>query len=84
MVEIMANDLKVAGVRAISSALADDSEAVISVRGKRSFVVMDMARYQQIREAELGAALSEARADAKAGRVMKGGIDAHLRRIARA
>ena len=83
MTEIMANDLKVSGVRAIASALADDYEAVISVRGKRSFVVMDMTRYQQVREAELDAALLEARADVKAGRVLKGGIDAHIRRVAR-
>lgn len=59
MVEVAANDLKVSGVQAIASALAEDSEALISVRGKHRYVVMDIARYHQIRELELEAALRE-------------------------
>lgn len=83
MTEVAANDLKVSGVKAIERALAEDSEALISVRGKRRFVVMDIDRYQQIREAELEIALNEARADVKAGRVLAGGIHGHIRRITR-
>jgi PHD/YefM family antitoxin component YafN of YafNO toxin-antitoxin module len=82
MIEIAANDLKTAGVGAIAAALEDDTDAVISVRGRRSYVVMGIERYQQFREAELDAALAEARADVKAGRVQKGGIAGHLRRVA--
>ena len=81
MTGIAANDLKTAGVGAIAEALAHEPEAMISVRGKPSYVVMSMERYQQFREVELDAAVAEARADIKAGRVRKGGVTAHLRRV---
>ncbi|NDB70346.1 MAG: type II toxin-antitoxin system Phd/YefM family antitoxin, partial [Methylocystaceae bacterium] len=43
MTDISANDLKVRGVASIEAGLADASEAIISVRGHKRFVVMDIA-----------------------------------------
>ena len=40
MVAISANELKTRGVAAIETALADEPEATISVRGKVRYVVM--------------------------------------------
>ena len=45
MENLNANDLKVRGIAAIESALVAQTEAVISVRGKDRFVVMDMVQY---------------------------------------
>ena len=45
MQPINANDLKVKGIAAIETALADQPEAIIAVRGKERFVVMDIAHY---------------------------------------
>jgi prevent-host-death family protein len=59
---ISANDLKVRGVSALESALEDEDEAIISVRGKPRFVVMDLEHYEKMREAEVHAAWQEARA----------------------
>ena len=81
MASISANDLKTKGVAAIEAALAEQPEAVVSVRGKDRFVVMDIAHYHYLRECELEAALAEARADLAAGRVIEESAEAHLARL---
>jgi PHD/YefM family antitoxin component YafN of YafNO toxin-antitoxin module len=81
MSSISANDLKTKGVAAIESVLEAHPEAVISVRGKERFVVMEMAQYHYLRECELGAALAETRADLAAGRFVKESPEAHLKRV---
>lgn len=81
MTHISANDLKTKGVAAIEAALAQQPEAIVSVRGKDRFVVMDLAHYQYLRECELEAALAETRADLAAGRYVKESPEAHLLRL---
>lgn len=83
MPSITANKLKTKGVAAISEALADVSEAMVSVRGKDRFVVMDIAHYHYLRECELAAALAESQADLAAGRFVKESVDAHMKRLAK-
>ena len=61
--------------------MADSSEAIVSVRGKDKFVVMDIAHYHYLRECELDAALAETRADLAAGRAVKESPEAHLARL---
>jgi len=78
MAHISANDLKTKGVSAIEAVLAEHSEAMVSVRGKDRFVVMDVAQYHYLRECELAAALAETRADMAAGRFTKESVDDHL------
>ena len=84
MSSISANDLKTKGVAAIEAILEQQPEAVISVRGKERFVVMEMAQYHYLRECELGAALAETRADLAAGRFVKESPEQHLKRITKA
>lgn len=81
MSNISANDLKTKGVSAIEAMLEHQPEAVISVRGKDRFVVMEIAQYHYLRECELEAALAETRADLAAGRALKGSAEAHLSRL---
>jgi PHD/YefM family antitoxin component YafN of YafNO toxin-antitoxin module len=78
---ITANDLKTKGVAAIESMLSEQSEAMISVRGKDRFVVMDVAHYNYLRECELEAALAQSRADVAAGRFVVESPQAHVDRI---
>jgi len=78
---ITANDLKTKGVAVIQSALEEQAEAIISVRGQQRFVVVDIAHYQYLRECELSAAISESKADVEAGRVVKESPEAHLKRL---
>ena len=78
---IAANDLKTRGVASIKEQLADNLEAIITVRGKSRYVVMDIDQYQYLRECELEAALLEAREDVKAGRVVTESVAEHLNRL---
>lgn len=81
MSHLTANDLKTKGVAAIESALAEHSEAIVSVRGKKRFVVMDIAQYHYLRECELEVALAEARADLAAGRFVQESPEEHVARV---
>ena len=68
---ITANELKTKGVSAIQAELEQQTEAVISVRGKQRFVVVDIDHYNYLRECELNAAIMESEADIKAGRFVE-------------
>lgn len=81
MSHISANDLKTKGVAAIEAALSQAPEAIVSVRGKDRFVVMDLAHYQYLRECELDAALAETRADLAGGRFVEESAAEHLARL---
>ena len=81
MANLTANDLKTKGVAAIEAVLAERPEAIISVRGKDRFVVMEIEHYHYLRECELEAALAETRADIAAGRSVKESPAAHVKRV---
>ena len=81
MSHLTANDLKTKGVAAIESILAEHSEAIVLVRGKERFVVMDIAQYHYLRECELEVALAEARADLVAGRFVQESPEEHVARV---
>ncbi len=81
MSHISANDLKIKGISAIELALSTAPEAIVSVRGKDKFVVMELAHYHYLRECELDAALAETRADLAAGRAVHESPADHLARI---
>lgn len=82
MTSISANSLKTQGVSAIAEALADAPEAIVSVRGKDRFVVMEIDHYRYLRECELAAALAESQADLATGRFILESVDAHMARLA--
>ena len=81
MTHLSANDLKTKGISAIEALLATQPEAMISVRGKERFVVMDVAHYHYLRECELDAALAQSRADITAGRSVIETAEQHMARL---
>jgi hypothetical protein len=81
MSHISANDLKTKGIAAIETALGESPEAIVSVRGKDKFVVMEIAHYHYLRECELDAALAQTQVDLTAGRFVKESPEAHLARL---
>ena len=81
MSRLTANDLKTKGIAAIEAALAERPEAIVTVRGKDRFVVMDIEQYHHLRECELEAALAETRADVAAGRYVKESAADHVKRV---
>lgn len=78
---ITANDLKTKGVSALETALEDQDEAVISVRGKPRYAVMGIERYEQLREAEIHAAWQEARAATDQGDSIAETAEEHIARL---
>lgn len=81
MSTLTANDLKTRGVTAIEESLAQRPEAVISVRGRDRFVVMEMAQYQYLRECELEAALVQTQAEVAAGHYVVETAQEHVARM---
>jgi hypothetical protein len=81
MSHISANDLKTKGISAIEAALSQTQEAIVSVRGKDRFVVMDIAHYHYLRECELETALAESRAEIANGRFVQESPEQHLARL---
>ena len=81
MSSLTANDLKTKGIAAIEAVLAKRPEAIVTVRGKDRFVVMEIEQYHHLRECELEAALAETRADVAAGRYVKESAAEHVKRV---
>ena len=81
MTHITANELKTKGVSVVENALKDDGEAVITVRGEDKYIVLDMSKYNKLREYELEIALIEAREDVANGRIKKESVDEHMKRV---
>ena len=78
---ITANDLKTKGVVTIGEHLANNHEAMITVRGKNRFVVMDIEHYNYLRECELESALLEAKNDIETGEYIVESVDKHIERL---
>ena len=68
---ITANKLKTKGISVIQAELEQQTEAVISVRGKQRFVVVNIEHYNYLHECELSAAIIESEADI---RIFRGAI----------
>ena len=81
MNSITANELKTKGVSVVENALRSDDEAIITVRGKDKYVIIDMNKYNKLRDYELEIALLEARADVAKGRVQHESVAAHMKRV---
>ena len=81
MKAISANELKTRGVSSIEAVLEGEEEAIISVRGKDRYVVMDLVTYNRLRVCELEAALYQARREVSEGKGIEESVDEHLARI---
>jgi hypothetical protein len=78
---LSANELKTAGVGAITRALEHGREAGVSVRGRLVYVVMAADEFQRLRDLALELALLDTRADVAAGRCIQESVDDHLARL---
>ncbi|MCX7736422.1 MAG: type II toxin-antitoxin system Phd/YefM family antitoxin [Candidatus Kapabacteria bacterium] len=80
MIEITSNEIKTKGI-SIIDALGDNNDgAVITVKGKRKYVVIPIEKYNKLRELELELAVQEVRKDLTEGKYYSG-IEEHIKRI---
>ena len=78
---ISANDLKVKGVTLLDTLLNTLDEVLISVRGKNKYVVVDMERYEYLRECELEQAYRDTLKDIENGNSKTMTVKQHLENI---
>ena len=64
---VTANEVKTKGVSLFDNLLQKFDELIISVRGKKKYVVIDIDRYNEMRKAELEQAYQEVMKDYKNG-----------------
>lgn len=78
---IPSNELKTKGIKAVEKEIAENEEAVITVRGEKKFVIVDMKRYNYLRECELEAALAESKRDLENNNIKNETIKEHIKRV---
>ena len=81
MSKLTANDLKTKGVSILDEALKEDQEATISVRGRDTYVVLDMERYNHLRVCELEAAYKETVDEIESGNFVEESVNDHMKRL---
>ena len=75
------DELKKKGVSLLEDKVGKNEEAIITVRGKKKYVIISMAKYNQYREYELNAAIIETRKDIKEGNFIIESVDDHIKRL---
>lgn len=78
---ITANDLKTKGVSAINMIVKESEEAIVTVRGKNTYVVIPIEKYNYYRECELEAAIKETLEELEQGQYVAETVDEHIKRI---
>lgn len=78
---ITANNLKTRGVSAIEAVVRESGEAVVTVRGKSTYIIMPIEKYNYYRECELEAAINESLKEFKGGKYVAETVDEHIKRI---
>lgn len=81
MTNITANELKTKGIAHLEKALHDNLEVGITIRGRERYVVVDIDRYNYLRECELETALIETRRDIKNKKTYTETVQQHIKRI---
>jgi len=80
---VTANELKRNGISVVNEAVAEYGEAIISVRGKSKYVILDTETYEHLRECELEVALLETREAIEARDFVDETAEEHIARISK-
>lgn len=78
---ITANELKTKGISVVEEAMKTYSRAVISVRGKRKYIMLPLEDYETLQEDSLTLAIRESEEDIKNGRYTVGSVEDHLKEV---
>ncbi len=78
---ITANELKIKGVTLLDKLIQKYGEIYISIRGKKSFVVLSLKEYERLKESQLDESIREAEEDYKLGRYKIETAKEHFKKI---
>jgi hypothetical protein len=81
MVYVSANEFKKKGISLLDDIVGEQEEAIIMVRGKSKYAVINMNVYHRFREYELEVALAEAKRDLREGNFVEESVEDHIKRI---
>lgn len=79
--KVTANELKTKGISAIDMIVRESEEAVVTVRGKSTYVVMPIEKYNYYRECELETAINQTRKELEQGRYYSETAAEHIKRV---
>lgn len=78
---VTAQELKTKGASVLKKKTGEMGEAFITIRGKKSYVVLTIDKYNFLRECELDVALKESEADLAGGKFRTQTVDEHIKDI---
>ena len=78
---VTANDLKVKGISILETMLDKLDEVLISVRGQNRYVVVDMDRYEYLRECELEHVYRQVQAEREEGKSQTMSAKEHIEAV---
>ncbi len=81
---VTANDLKTKGISSIDMVVKEAEEAVVTVRGKSTYVVIPIEKYNYYRECELEAAINKTVKELEQGKYVAETVEEHIKRITNA
>ena len=78
---ISANDLKTKGISVLEGVFEKLDEVLISVRGKNKYVVVDIERYEYLRECEIEQAYRDVKEDIENGNSTEQTAKEHMKEL---
>lgn len=78
---ITAQELKTKGAQLLKEKMKNMDELIITVRGQKSFVVLTMEQYAQLRENDILSAFKESQEDIKHGRYKMQTAKEHMKEL---
>lgn len=78
---ISANEVKTKGVSLFGKLLCKADELIINVRGKNKYIVLDIERYQELRQMELDLAHRKVMEDLQEGHYKEQSAAEHIKEL---
>jgi PHD/YefM family antitoxin component YafN of YafNO toxin-antitoxin module len=80
-IEISANTIKTKGIGFINKFIKNKDEVIVSVRGKKKYVILPIEEYEHIRDLEIEQAVKQAEDDYNNNRYIAESAEEHFKRI---
>ena len=80
-IEISANTIKTKGISFINKFIKNKDKVIVSVRGKRKYVILPIEEYEHIRDLEIEQAIKQAEDDYNNNKYIAESAEEHFKRI---
>jgi PHD/YefM family antitoxin component YafN of YafNO toxin-antitoxin module len=80
-IEISANTIKTKGISFINKFIKNKNEVIVSVRGKKKYVILPIEEYEHIRDLEIEQAIKQAEDDYNNNKYIAESAEEHFKRI---